>query len=132
MEGPFVTAGGMSLPAITHPQSPSGEGQMRIHVIMTTFNGALYREDRIASVLRQTVSARLFVRHDGSTDHTPYLLQKFSRVGHLQWAQGPNVGVADSFLHLLATCSNGADYVAFSDQDDVWFPDKLARAVRRL
>jgi glycosyltransferase involved in cell wall biosynthesis len=105
---------------------------MRIHVLMSTFNGAPYLEDQIESILRQTVTARLFVRDDGSTDHTPYLLQKFSRAGHLQWMQGQNLGVADSFLRLLSTCSANADYVAFSDQDDVWLTDKLERAIRRL
>jgi glycosyltransferase involved in cell wall biosynthesis len=105
---------------------------MRIHVLMSTFNGAPYLEDQVDSILRQTVAARLFVRDDGSTDHTPCLLQNLSRAGHLQWVQGQNLGVADSFLCLLATCSANADYVAFSDQDDVWLPDKLERAVRRL
>jgi hypothetical protein len=45
---------------------------------------------------------------------------------------GPNLGPAASFLTLLGGEMEGFDGFAFCDQDDVWLPDKLARAASRL
>jgi glycosyltransferase involved in cell wall biosynthesis len=66
------------------------------------------------------------VRDDGSNDGTLELL----RSRGLDADRGEHVGFVQSFGALLARAD--ADYVAFCDQDDVWLPDKLSRAVVRL
>jgi hypothetical protein len=43
-----------------------------------------------------------------------------------------NVGFYRNFERLLAEVPSGAAWVALSDQDDVWYPDKLARLVPEL
>jgi glycosyltransferase involved in cell wall biosynthesis len=48
----------------------------------------------------------------------------------LEAERGEHVGFVQSFATLLARAD--ADYVAFCDQDDVWLPDKVSRAVARL
>ena len=68
----------------------------------------------------------LLVRDDGSTDGTLELL----RSRGLEAEPGEHVGFVRSFGALLARAD--ADYVAFCDQDDVWLPDKISRAVARL
>ena len=45
---------------------------------------------------------------------------------------GPQAGFARNFLQLLAHADRSTRFVAFSDQDDVWLPDKLARATAAL
>ena len=45
---------------------------------------------------------------------------------------GTHRGVSRNFLTLLREADPRSDYVAFCDQDDVWDPEKLARAVDRL
>ena len=45
---------------------------------------------------------------------------------------GDNLGFGRSFLTLLAQAPPDADMVMFSDQDDVWLPDKVERAWRHL
>ena len=42
--------------------------------------------------------------------------------------RGPQRGSAQNFLHLLRAAGTQDNYVALSDQDDVWLPEKLARA----
>ncbi len=68
----------------------------------------------------------ILVRDDGSSDGTVELL----RSRGLDVERGEHVGFVRSFGALLARAE--ADYVAFCDQDDVWLPDKLSRAVARL
>jgi hypothetical protein len=46
--------------------------------------------------------------------------------------QGPRLGAANSFFTLLDNCGDEYDYFAFADQDDVWLPDKIERAVLSL
>ncbi len=46
--------------------------------------------------------------------------------------RGVNLGFIASFFTLLLRADPHADWYAFSDQDDVWQPDKLARAVGML
>jgi len=46
--------------------------------------------------------------------------------------QGPRLGAANSFFTLLDGCGDECDYFAFADQDDVWLPDKIERAVFSL
>ena len=45
---------------------------------------------------------------------------------------GPRQGFVQNFLSLACDPSITCDYFAYSDQDDVWEPDKLARAIEWL
>ncbi len=72
---------------------------------------------------------------DGSTDATAAILSDFlDRFGSLQVkiCNGPKRGFVANFLSLACDRSIAADYYAFSDQDDVWEPQKLSRAVTWL
>ena len=66
------------------------------------------------------------MRDDGSTDGTLEIL----RSRGLEAEGGEHVGFVQSFATLLARAD--ADFVAFCDQDDVWLPGKVSRAVARL
>jgi glycosyltransferase involved in cell wall biosynthesis len=73
------------------------------------------------------------VRDDASTDRTLAVLSAMARADpRVTVTQGERLGAARSFMHLLTTHSGGGRWFAFADQDDVWLPDKLARAVRAL
>jgi hypothetical protein len=79
----------------------------------------------------------LYCRDDGSGDDTPEILSKF-RLGPgvgrcVDISNGQRLGVARSFLHLLAAArEDDANFYAFADQDDVWLPEKVARGVAAL
>ena len=101
---------------------------MTIAVLMSTYNGEKYIREQIDSILAQEgCSITLLVRDDGSTDSTVSILETYKAEGKLDWYTGRNLGPAKSFLDLLMH-SGTADYYAFSDQDDIWDPDKLAIA----
>jgi glycosyltransferase involved in cell wall biosynthesis len=107
----------------------------RVAVLMSTYNGARHLEAQLDSLRAQEdIQVRVHVRDDGSTDGTIAVLNSYA-AGWPNLApptQGPNLGPAASFLELLVTAPDEVDYYAFCDQDDVWLPDKLARAVEAL
>lgn len=97
---------------------------------MATYNGAKYIEDQINSIQAQTITDwSLLIRDDGSRDDTFGKIidfsQKDNRIILLQDGLG-NLGISQNFACLMQVALNEeADYVAMSDQDDVWHPEKL-------
>lgn len=100
---------------------------------MATMNGAAYLDEQIQSLADQTcLHADLWVSDDGSTDATLAVLDKWKRrwsKGAFHVLHGPRQGFAENFRSLIANKTIDADYFAFCDQDDVWEPNKLQRAI---
>lgn len=111
----------------------SGSALPSVLVLLSTYNGRGYVSELMESVLNQKgVSVDILVRDDGSTDDTVSILEGFaSKYDCITVLKGENLGVVNSFFE-LTKAANGHDYYAFADQDDVWKPDKLFSAVRRL
>ena len=108
---------------------------MKIVVLMSTYNGDRFLEEQIDSILAQDIKEnaqmQLIVRDDGSKDDTTHILDAYQNEQKLTWYASENLGPEKSFWDLLKNAPD-ADYYAFCDQDDVWFPDKLSRAILRL
>lgn len=99
---------------------------------MSTYNGEKYLEEQLESILLQTdVDFSILIRDDGSTDGTKCILQHYvqDHPDKITVITGDNIGCAQSFLSLIQMASDGFDYYAFADQDDVWKQEKLKRAV---
>lgn len=107
----------------------------KVQVLLSTYNGETYIQEQITSIRNQTYSSiHLMARDDGSTDNTVDILEQiFSRESHrIALLKGVNVGVIHSFFELLQRSDDQAAYYCFCDQDDVWKPDKIDRAVQKL
>jgi rhamnosyltransferase len=85
---------------------------------------------------QEKVEATVFISDDTSSDST---LEIVGRIGRIH----SNVVVIDNSTRFGSAAANffnlvrrvdvsGFDYVAFSDQDDIWFPDKLISAVTQM
>lgn len=104
---------------------------------MATHDGIPWIDTQIKSILDQEgVHLTLFISDDGSVDGTYELLKKISvretRVVLLPKAK-PFKNAARNFYHLVRSVDFKAfDYVALSDQDDIWVTDKLSRAVHQM
>ena len=102
------------------------------HILLSTYNGAPFVERLLDSLLQQTYPAvSILIREDGSSDATPSIVARYAADPRVRVVQGDHVGAATSFFDLLARADAGG-YVAFCDQDDVWLPDKISRAVEWL
>lgn len=105
----------------------------RVCVLMSTYNGEKFLREQIESILGQSgVDVSIIVRDDGSSDTTKIILEEYMKKGLLFWYAGENVGAAHSFIDLILYCSQEFDFYAFSDQDDVWFSEKLCKAVEMI
>lgn len=108
---------------------------MKIIVLMSTYNGEKFIREQIESILNQDICEKmnleLLVRDDGSSDATHAILNEYQETGKLTWYTGENLRPAKSFWHLLKSAPE-SDFYAFCDQDDVWFADKLSRAVQKI
>jgi glycosyltransferase involved in cell wall biosynthesis len=104
-----------------------------ISVVVATYNGAYYLQEQIESILQQTLQPyEIIVCDDGSTDGTKEILKFYATKGLIQFHENDTtLGVVDNFKKgvLLAKAGN---YVAFSDQDDIWMPYKLETLHKEL
>ena len=101
---------------------------MKVNILMSTYNGEQFLAEQIHSIQEQTYTDwQLLIRDDGSTDKTPEIIAKFvatdRRIFWINEQDRTNLGVINSFHTLLNY--ETADVYFFSDQDDVWLPDKL-------
>lgn len=101
-----------------------------VTVLLAVSNGERYLEMALESVLRQTMSdLELVVVDDGSTDATPAILEgiRDSRLRVLRSAE--RQGLASALNRGLDEARGR--YVARLDADDVAFPHRLERQLRR-
>lgn len=106
---------------------------MTVTVVMSTYNGEKYLREQLESILHQeSVDIFLFVRDDGSRDDTLNILKEYAdRYGNVRFFAGENLGAGKSFYDALSKAPDSS-YYAFSDQDDVWLPDKLIAGINAL
>jgi len=106
-------------------------------VLLAAFNGEATIEEQINSILAQTaVQVKIFVSVDFSTDTTLEICERKansdSRLTVLPY--GLRFGAAGAnFYRLICDVENNQfDMYAFSDQDDIWFEDKLHTAWQQI
>ncbi len=105
----------------------------RFHVLLCSHNGARFIEAQIASILDQGPAIAAVHVHDfASSDGTRAVLERLETAagGRLELTFHPEApGALASFLTAMRqtapTLPAGA-LVFFSDQDDIWLPEKLA------
>jgi rhamnosyltransferase len=109
----------------------------RVLVLLASYNGAPWLRAQIDSILAQTgVEVDIVVGDDASRDATPALLREAwpgeARVRYRRWDWSSGSAGANFRRLFRASDSAGYDFVALADQDDLWHPDKLARALDAL
>lgn len=104
----------------------------KVCILLSTYNGEKYLEEQLTSLINQEgVDIQILVRDDGSTDKTLHILNKWKKDGLIEWYTGENLRPAKSFMNLLRNAPK-ADFYAFCDQDDVWLPNKLNKAICKI
>ena len=116
---------------IDDTSSPIDPTAQRVAIVMATYDGSRFVEEQIRSIQSQSFSEwLLYVRDDGSRDDTVQKVfqieREDNRVKLIRDDLG-NQGAIGNFSTLMKVAlEEGADYLFFADQDDVWHQDKLA------
>ena len=115
-------------------KGPAGSSE-NVAILLCTLNGARFLPEQLSSFTQQDhANWSLTVSDDGSTDSTLSMLDAFStrHGGRVTVRSGPQQGHAQNFLSLATDPGVDADYFAYSDQDDIWLPDHLSKAIAIL
>ncbi|MDX1411266.1 MAG: glycosyltransferase, partial [Nitrospirales bacterium] len=101
----------------------------KVTVIIPVFNGQRYIREALNSVFTQTYrNYEIVIVDDGSKDGSLVILDGFG--DRIQLIQQANHGQAEARNAGIKRATG--KYVAFLDQDDVWYPSKLERQVALL
>lgn len=114
----------------------TGNSEKKVAILLATYQGQKYLAEQLTSFAAQShQNWELWVSDDGSSDETTKILQayksKFS-FDQINIGSGPRSGFVNNFLSLTSNPQISADYYAYSDQDDIWEKEKLARALEWL
>ena len=102
----------------------------KVQILMSTYNGEMFLEKQLDSILAQNYPIELLIRDDGSSDRTVEIIKRYQKKNkNICLVEGHNLGVISSFFELFRIADESADYFALADQDDIWFPNKVERAV---
>ena len=125
--------------------SPSTPDLPRVVVLLATFDGMPYLPDQVRTVLDQEgVQVRVVASDDGSSDGTAQWLAEQARTeprltllpavdGEGAVGTSASGSAAANFSRLLVEADVADDeLVALCDQDDLWYPDRLARGVAQV
>ncbi len=104
-----------------------------VAVIMPTYNGELFVEKQVLSILNQTYSDFiLYIVDDCSMDGTQKAIERLVEKDHrIRFSTNSyNKGVVKNVNDTLAEVE--ADIYFLADQDDIWLPDKMIRQIEVL
>lgn len=101
-----------------------------VSICMATYNGIKYIRNQIDSILPQLKeNDELIISDDGSTDGTlEYIIQLSEKDHRIKVVDGPHKGANANFFSLINLAVN--DILFFSDQDDIWFLNKIDKVCK--
>ncbi|WP_206075663.1 glycosyltransferase family 2 protein [Marinobacter sp. NP-4(2019)] len=104
---------------------------MKISIAMATYNGAQYIQEQLQSFVGQTRQPdELIITDDCSTDQTEAIVREFAKTAPfiVEFHRNEkNLGYCGNFNAALMKTTG--DLVFLSDQDDVWFPEKIEHMI---
>ncbi len=106
----------------------------KIIVLLAACNGSRWLTKQVESILHQfNVNCNIYISVDQSEDGTEYFCKELAKEDSRITVLSNNNkfgGAAANFFHLISNVDFlDSDYISFSDQDDIWFFDKLSRAI---
>lgn len=106
-----------------------------IDILLAAYNGERYIKQQIESILNQSYKEwRLIIKDDRSTDNTLEIIKEFASLypDKIMFVESKvNSGSAKkNFMSMLELTKE--DYIMFSDQDDIWLPDKVKITLKTM
>ena len=108
-----------------------------VAVLLAAFNGKKYINEQLQSILNQTeLDLKIFINIDQSSDGTEDYIKEIckndNRIILLPTGNQFN-SASKNFYHLIREVDfSSFDFIALSDQDDIWNSEKLIRSIGKL
>lgn len=109
--------------------------QPAISICMATYNGEQFLKPQLESILAQSNQDwQLLIRDDGSDDNTMRIVEDYAErlPGKIRLVtdNGSRLGASLNFGKLLEYADT--EYIMFSDQDDIWLPNKIEMTLNAM
>jgi hypothetical protein len=102
-----------------------------IAVLLATHNPTSVIKEQIESIYSQElVKVKVYWGDDRSNEETKKYIRSLLAGKNYVEISDTGIGATKNFLHLLRFPTE--EYIAFSDQDDIWLPRKLAQSIQLL
>jgi glycosyltransferase involved in cell wall biosynthesis len=100
-----------------------------VSILLATYNGSGFLRDQLDSILKQSHSnLEIIICDDASTDSTWEILMSYAEADERirLFRNHDNIGYNKNFASMVSKASG--EYIAFSDQDDIWHVEKIKGA----
>lgn len=106
-----------------------------IDILMAVYNGGEFLSEQIESILGQSAGEwHLYICDDCSSDNSFMIAseygEKYPELITVSRNNTPTGSACSNFMGMLR--SSSAEYVMFSDQDDLWQPDKIKLTFEKM
>ncbi|MBK4416164.1 glycosyltransferase [Enterobacter hormaechei] len=107
----------------------------KVLVLLAVYNGEKWLAEQLTSIIAQkNIELDIIINIDKSNDNSYSICERFvtDNIKILPYGQVFG-GAGANFYHLIHECDFSTyDYIAFSDQDDIWFESKISTAISKL
>jgi rhamnosyltransferase len=112
-------------------------GLPKVAILMATYNGDKYLRQQMDSILsQQDVDIAVFVRDDHSSDNTVAIINEYAEQTGKVFLLSPKpeqLRVTKNFYSIVKEVDlSSVEFMAYSDQDDIWLPGKMKTAIDAL
>jgi len=104
-----------------------------ISVVVCTYNGSQYLVSQLESILNQTYKKiEIIICDDNSSDHTLEIIRRYAdkHPNIHYYTNKKNIGFNRNFEKAIRIATG--EYIAVSDQDDIWSPLKLIKLLTHI
>jgi len=104
-----------------------------VSIVLCTYNGAKYLSEQLDSILAQTYPLHeIIIQDDNSTDETVDIIHEYARKYSFMkfFKNNSEHGVNGNFISAMQRATG--DYIAISDQDDIWETDKIENQMNSI
>ena len=104
-----------------------------ISIALCTYNGEKYIKQQLESLISQSYKPfEIIITDDLSTDNTLKILEEYAaKYPFIKiYKNEKNLGFVKNFEKAIKLCDG--EYIALSDQDDIWMPEKLSTLISQV
>ena len=104
-----------------------------VSIALATYNGERFLSQQLDTLLSQTYkNIEIIACDDNSTDNTWLILQEYAEKNKLIkiFRNEGNLGFIKNFERAVKLCEG--DFIAISDQDDLWQPEKIEKLTNAI